>query len=104
MQSQEAYHKRKWGDYPSLDQLLSGNQPSLHWYDPTSISDNIFNQVDDLLGVYALVADQYEQIQQLSHKAESDNLRRDLSTLHEHLQWMSDYFKDASNTVRAIGY
>ena len=104
MQSEKQLHKRRWEDYPQLDQLLSRNQPSMHWHGPTSISHNIFNQVEDLLSVYALVADQHQEIERLSHKAENVSLRRDLRTLDEHLQWMADYFKGASNTVRSIGY
>jgi hypothetical protein len=100
MQAEEHYHERIWGDYPNLDQLLKGNQPSMEWTGPTSISRNIFNQNNDLLHVYALVADQFEEIRQLSHKPENDNLRRELRVLSEHLNWMSEFFKDASNRVQ----
>jgi hypothetical protein len=100
MQSEEHYRERIWGDYPHLDQLLSGNQPSINWTGPTSISSNIFNQIDDLLSVFALVSDRYKTIQQLSHKPENDNLRRELRVLSEHLNWMSEFFKDASNRVQ----
>jgi hypothetical protein len=102
MQAEEDYHERIWGDYPNLDQLLSRNQPSMRWHGPTSLSRNIFNQNRDLLHVYALVSDQVEEITQLSHKAEYDNLRRELGVLSDHLNWMSDYFKDASKLVQNI--
>jgi hypothetical protein len=100
MQAEEHYHERIWGDCPNLDQLLSRNQPSMRWHGPTSLSRNIFNQNNDLLHVYALVADQFEEIRQLSHKPENDNLRRELRVLSEHLNWMSEFFKDASNRVQ----
>ena len=100
MQAEEHYHERIWGDYPSLDQLLKGNQPSMEWTGPTSISRNIFNQNNDLLHVYALVADQFEEIRQLSHKPENDNLRRELRVLSEHLNGMPEFFKEASNRVQ----
>jgi hypothetical protein len=100
MQSMEALHEKRWGQYPYLDQLLSDNQSSMEWTGPTSISRNIFNQNNDLLHVYALVADQFEEIRQLSHKPENDNVRRELRVLSEHLNWMSEFFKDASNRVQ----
>jgi hypothetical protein len=100
MQSMEALHEKRWGQYPYLDQLLSDNQSSMEWTCPTSVSSNIFNQIDDLLSVFALVSDRYKTIQQLSHKPENDNLRRELRVLSEHLNWMSEFFKDASNRVQ----
>ena len=100
MLSEQAFHERRWGEYPHLDNLLGGNQPSMHWHGPTSVSSNIFNRVDDLLHVYALVADRHEEIQRLSHESKNDNLRRDLGILSEHLNGMSEFFKDASNRVR----
>ena len=76
----------------------------MEWTGPTSISSNIFNQTGDLLNVYALASDQYKTIQQLSHKAENDDLRRELRLLSEHLNWMSEFFKSASNKVRENVY
>jgi hypothetical protein len=102
MQAEEHYHERIWGDYPSLDKLLKGNQPSMRWHGPTSLSRNIFNQNKDLLHVYALVADQYEG---LSRKMGDIGVRRDLDKLKNNLNWMSDYFKDASRSIeKALCY
>ena len=100
MQSEEHLHERRWREYPSLDQLLKGNQPAMHWHGPTSISSNIFNRIEDLLSVYALVSDQLEEIQRLARIRENENLRCDLRILSEHLNYMSEYFKRASNDVR----
>ena len=102
MLTDQAYHERKWGDYPFLDQLLSGNKPSMQWTGPTSVSSTIFTQVEDLLSVYALVDDQFEEIRQLSNRAENDSLYRDLRELSQRLDWMSEFFKDASHKVRNI--
>ena len=102
MQAEEHYHERIWGDYPALDKLLSNNQPSMHWHGPTSLSHNIFNKVEDLLSVYALVADQFDEIQRLSRKTENDDLGRDIAKLSEHLSWMSEFFREASYKAKKI--
>jgi hypothetical protein len=99
MQSEEHYHERICGDYPHLDQLLSGNQPSINWTGPTSISSNIFNRVDYLLHVYALVDDQHEEIRRQCFKADDRGLCHDMDTLSENLRMMSEFFKDASYRV-----
>ena len=54
------------------------------------------NKVEDLLSVYALVADQFDEIQRLSRKTENDDLGRDIAKLSEHLSWMSEFFREAS--------
>ena len=99
MQSEKELNERRWGQYPHLAQLVSGNQPSMEWTGPTSVSSNIFNRVDDLLNVYALVADQHEKIRQQCFNADGHNLTRDMETLSEHLRMMSEFFKDASYKV-----
>ena len=99
MQSMEALHERRWKDYPHLDQLLSGNQPSINWTGPTSVSSNIFNRVNDLLHVYALVDDQHKEIRQQCFKADDHGLRHDMESLSENLRVMSEFFKDASYRV-----
>lgn len=102
MQAEEHYHERIWGDYPALDELLSKNQPSLRWTGPTSLSRNIFNQVGDLLSVYALVADQFDEIQRLSRKPENADLGSDIAKLSENLSWMSEFFREASYKAQKI--
>ena len=102
MLTMEAFHERRWKDYPHLDQLLSGNQPSINWTGPTSVSSNIFNRVDDLLNVYALVDDQHKEIRQQCFKADDHGLRHDMESLSKHLKMMSDFFNDASDNVNKV--
>ena len=102
MLTMEAFHERRWGQYPNLSQLLSGNQPSVQWHGPTSVSSNIFNQVEDLLHVYALVADQAVEVRKQCFKSDDQLLKCEIQTLSEQLQGMSEYFKEASNRVQKI--
>ena len=74
----------------------------MEWTGPTSVSSNIFNQVDDLLNVYARFADRYEQIRQQCFNADDYGLRRDMETLSQSLRMMSEFFKDASEKVDQV--
>ena len=102
MLTEEAFHKRRWGRFPNLAQFVSANQPSLKWTGPTSVSSNIFNQVDDLLHVYALVADRHDEIRKQCFKADDHGLRHDMESLSKHLKMMSKFFNDASDNVNKV--
>ena len=103
MLTESALYERKWGRFPELGRLLSHKQPSVRWTGPSSVSDNIFDQVRRLLEIYALVEDNSRDIEQAVAGAEHP-LLRDLIELSQGLSWAAKRFTDAARSMEQLAH
>ncbi len=104
--TEEALYERKWRRFPELGKLLSRKQLGLEWTGPSSVSDNIFDQVHRLLEMYAIVEENSKEIEQATAGAEhsiiGDSIREELLKLSEGLSWAAERFTNASNSVEKL--
>lgn len=99
--TENARHERKWKYFPELAKLLDRKQPSLNWTGPTSVSNNVFGEVNRLLEIYALVKDNESEIN-LALETIGEPIHRDLMELSNALTWASELFAEASDSVKHL--
>jgi hypothetical protein len=95
MLTERALYERKWKHFPELAKLLDQKQLGVNWTGPSSVSDNILDQVPRILEIFALVQDNESEIER-AVMGIGDPIRRDLLKLSDALTWASDKFAEAS--------
>lgn len=98
MLTERAMYERKWGRFPELGKVLSGKQLTVKWTGPSSVSDNIFDQVVQLLKIYALVEDHGSDVDD-ALLARKHSMRKELSELARGLAWAAGRFAEASRQI-----
>jgi len=98
MLTERAMYEREWGRFTELAKVLSGKQPTVRWTGPSSVSDNIFDQVVRLLRIYALVEDHGNSIDS-ALAGHEPLVRQELFELSKGLAWAADRFSEASRRV-----
>ena len=107
MLTDEARFEREWGYAPELAKILSGKKIPDHYFGPSSVSDNRFEQVERALK-HAILLHEYEkdilsEAQNIDHERRAQ-LRRDLLRLREKLSgWLSGLSDDKRFTEDLIG-
>lgn len=91
-----ALYERKWRDFPELAKLLDEKIIGVDWTGPSSVSDSIFDQMNRILEIYALVQENKNIIEHAVIQI-GDPLRRDLLKLSQALAWASEIFSGASH-------
>lgn len=79
MLTSEALQERKWGEFPELRKALQANRVPDGYYGPTSVSDNIFSQLERLAEV-AIIVKEFRTV--VDQAATPQNLRRLTADLH----------------------
>ncbi len=95
MLTERAGYERKWRRFPELGRLLDDKQLSVQWTEATSVSDTIFDEMNRLLTIFALVKDNEKVIAQ-AIADKGDPIRADLVELSRGLRWASEKFAEAS--------
>ena len=62
MLTDKALRERKWGRYPSLDKLLGEQPVPSHYYGFSSVSDNVFGQLNRLAEVAVTIREHADSI------------------------------------------
>ncbi len=94
--TEKALYERKWGRFPELGKLLSRQQLGVEWTGPSSASDNIFDQIQRLLQIYALVEENSKEIEQAMA------IREELLKLSQGLSWAAERCSEASRSVEKL--
>jgi hypothetical protein len=104
MLTEAALRERKWGAFPALRQVLEKAPSSGRHYGLTSVSDNVFEQLQRLVGIANQAEEQKEAL--LKAVRETPELRtqmaEDLWRLHEHLDALRRAFDSEIVSVRAL--
>jgi hypothetical protein len=98
-----ALYERIWGKFPELATLLSQKQLSVGWTGPTSVSDSLFNQINRIFHIYALVRDNEKLVEQAVMEI-GDPVRRELMELSHTLASLSDRFAEASQISAQLAH
>ena len=93
---------QSWPGFDALSALLFGRPLSLKWTGPTSASDTVFERVQRLLQIYALVQDNEKEVGSLVTRREGRAMYEDLRRLSGELQSMSESFAEAAAEVHQL--
>ena len=103
MLTERAGYERKWRRFPELGRLLDDKQLSVQWTGATSVSDTIFDEMNRLLTIFALVQDNEEKVAQ-AIGLQGDAIRADLMVLSRALKWASEKFSEASELTSQLAH
>ena len=131
MLTEEARYERKWGHFPSVGKLVGNKKIPERYFGPTSISDNVFQYLNRLAEVAAVVEEyaeiiknQTESIRDIAkakpdispgdledyfhtlntslHSSDIKNLLKDLTHLDVELRDAARIYTDKAELVRDI--
>ena len=104
--TEEAYFKRKWGEFPILASLVSQAQLSTKWTSSSSAADNIFDQVQRLIDIRARVKDNASEIKASilasDSKIDVEALKHEFHHLQKQLMDISDTFRSFAKDFESI--
>lgn len=91
----KALYERRWGRFPQLSKILDDSELSVRWIEGSSASNNIFDDIENLLKVSALVLDHADEVKQFLVKSQEHNMLADkeLSRLTAELMGVAEFFK-----------
>ena len=102
MLTESALYERTWKNYPELAKLLDRRTPGVGWTGPTSVSDNIFSQIDRQLNLFALVSESESEIKKAINHNPHSPIRDELLQLSDQLKKISRKFDEASHLSAQI--
>jgi hypothetical protein len=102
--TEKALYDRRWGRFPQLSKILDNFEPSVRWIGVSSASNNIFDDIENLLKVSALVLDHEGEVKQFLVKSQEHNLLADkeLSRLTAELMDVAEIFKRHAEEINKI--
>ena len=103
MLTDQAHSQRKWGLYPTLRQALQDKHIPDHYYGPTSVSDNMFEQMRRLMEISILTEENEAAVCDVARS--NDNRRAlwdDLHRLEDMLEGAAKYFTDRAQRIRNL--
>ena len=103
MLTKRAGYERKWHRFPELGRLLDDKQLSVQWTGATSVSDTIFDEMNRIVTIFALVQDNEKEVVQ-AIGLQGDAIRADLMELSRALKWASEKFSEASELTSHIAH
>jgi hypothetical protein len=103
MLTDKALHERKWGRYPSLDKLLGEQPVPSHYYEFSSVSDNVFSQLNRLAEVAVTIREHADSIRAVTDSELIARLPEDLGHLASELRRASLFFTEHAEFVRGLG-
>lgn len=112
MRSGESIEARKWAPFPALGSILQDKRVPEKFYGVTSVSNNVFDEVNRLLQVLVIVRENTALIA-TAVKAEASQQRekrtdhpppllQDLWNLEKALGWARSMFDDAIREVHSL--
>jgi hypothetical protein len=105
MLTNEALHERKWERYPSLGKLFGEHPVPSHYYGFSSVSDNVFSQLNRLAEVAVTIREHADSIQAVTDSELVARLPEDLEHLEHELLGASRFFTEHAEFVRRLcGY
>lgn len=112
MLSPKALEARMWGPFPTLSSILPDKRVPDHYYGPTSVSDNVFNRIERLLEVMAIVREntpliraaiEAEAKQQERQRTDAPSpLIKDLRNLENAFFWARSVFDEAIHDLHSL--
>lgn len=103
MLTERAGHERNWRRFPELGKLLDDKQLSVRWTGATSVSDTMFDEMNRLLTIFALVQDNEMEVVQ-AIRLQGDAIRADLMELSRALSWASEKIAEASKLTSLLAH
>jgi hypothetical protein len=93
--TEKALYERRWGRFPQLSKILDDSEPGVRWIGGSSSSNNIFDDIENLLKVSALVLDHEDEVKQFLVKSQEHNMLADkeLSLLTAELMGVAEFLK-----------
>lgn len=93
--TEQALYERTWGEFPELAKILDRKQLGPEWTGYTSVSDNVFDRVERLLKLFALIQENepevYDAVLRVDHP-----LRKELREASRSLKRISEGFAEFS--------
>ena len=103
MLTEKAIRDRKWGAFPALRILLEKHPIPLNYYGPTSVSDNIFLQLNRSAEIAVVFKEHARNCSQETTKpAILHQLLKDFERLESQLRWAASFFIDHAAFVRQL--
>lgn len=90
MLTKEAIQERKWGAYPALRKILEEKELPGRYYGTSSISDNVFDKMNQLLELSFLV----QENKSLINFKENKSIFKELVALEKDLKNMVTHIHD----------
>lgn len=103
MLTKKAMTDRKWMHCPELAKLLEEKQLSIRWTGATSVSDSMFDEINRILTIFALVQDS-EQVIGEAIAEQGDLIRSELMHLSSALNWAAEKFLEASKLTSQLAH
>ncbi len=100
----EEYHKRKWGHYPSLGVLLGALRIPDHYFGWSTASDNVFDWLSRLAGVAVTVKENTGLLSDATDPQLVERLPEDLRRLESELESAAKFFTEQAAVVRDLRY
>lgn len=101
----KAYFERMWGFYPTLAKHISNRKLSIRWVGATTASSNVFDEIEKIIKIYALVTDYSEEIRvnkiTMSNE-ERDSLVRELDQLARNICFTSSKLNSFAEDIKKI--
>ena len=94
MLTSEAIQERKWGEFPELRKVLQARRVPDGYYGPSSVSDNIFNQLQRLAEVAVIVKECQTVVAEAATPQNLRQLTADLHRLEQAFHFGASFFKD----------
>jgi hypothetical protein len=106
MLTDEAVRERMWGPFPALRRILETKAVPDRYHGSTSVSDNVFSQIERLLTMAILLHENRGEVLETlksqiasAESRERSQLRHDLERLHGVLCWGAIHFEAAINEI-----
>jgi len=94
MLTPEALENRKWGEFPELRKALKVSQVPDDYYGHSSVSENLFNQLQRLAEVAVIVKEHRSVVERTAKPENLQELKADIFRLKDALNWASRFFSD----------
>jgi hypothetical protein len=102
MLTEEALRERKWGRFPALRKALEDKCIPNSYYGPTSVSDNVFGELNRLVEIAILAREHQSVVRDITQSVGREQMYRDLLQLRDDLGAASSFFKQQAEAIEAV--
>ena len=102
--TKEAFYERRWGRFPQLSKILDDAELSVRWIGVSSASNNIFDDIENILKVSALVLDHGVVVNEFSVESREHNMlvHNELSLLTDESMEAAEFLKHHAEEIKKI--
>ena len=102
--TEKAFYERRWGRFPQLSKILDDSELSVRWIGVSSASNNIFDDIENLLKASALVLDHEVVVNEFLVESREHNMlvNKELSLLTDELMEAAKFLKLLAEEIKKI--